>query len=53
MGDPVFDEFFASTVPSLSSQAEQGEKIKHAGSLLLDKIGVRENEISTSTTVLK
>ncbi|KAJ6538950.1 Alpha/beta hydrolase family-domain-containing protein [Mycena capillaripes] len=39
VGDPVFDEFFASTVPSLSSQAEEGGKIKHAGSLLLDKIG--------------
>jgi len=31
--------FFASTVPSLSSQAEQAEKIKYAGSLLLDQIG--------------
>ncbi|KAK7061361.1 AB hydrolase-1 domain-containing protein [Favolaschia claudopus] len=39
VGDPIFDEFFASTVPSLATQSEQAEKIKHAGSLLLDKIG--------------
>jgi len=39
VGDPVFDEFFASNVPSLSSQTEEGTKMKHAGSLLLDRIG--------------
>ncbi|KAJ7672873.1 Alpha/beta hydrolase family-domain-containing protein [Mycena rosella] len=39
VGDPVFDEFFASTVPSLNSSTEEAVKIKHAGSLLLDQIG--------------
>lgn len=40
VGDPVFDKFYASTVPSLNSSAEEAQKIKNAGSLLLDQIGV-------------
>ncbi|KAJ6567279.1 Alpha/beta hydrolase family-domain-containing protein [Mycena vulgaris] len=39
VGDPVFDRFYASTVPSLNSSAEEAGKIKHAGSQLLDQIG--------------
>ncbi|KAJ6627418.1 Alpha/Beta hydrolase protein [Mycena sp. CBHHK59/15] len=39
VGDPVFDEFYASTVPSLNSSAEEAVRIKHAGSQLLDQIG--------------
>ncbi|KAF7373416.1 AB hydrolase-1 domain-containing protein [Mycena sanguinolenta] len=38
-GDPIFDRFFASNVVSLNSSAEEGMRIKHAGSLLLDQIG--------------
>lgn len=41
MGDPVFDHFYASTVPSLSSIKEATVKMKNAGPPLLDKIGVR------------
>jgi len=39
VGDPVFDRFYASTVPSLNSTTEEAMKIKNAGSLLLDQIG--------------
>ncbi|KAJ7477143.1 Alpha/beta hydrolase family-domain-containing protein [Mycena galericulata] len=39
VGDPVFDKFYASTVPSLNSSTEEAQKIKNAGSLLLDQIG--------------
>ncbi|KAJ7762819.1 Alpha/Beta hydrolase protein [Mycena maculata] len=39
VGDPVFDKFYASTVPSLNSSTEESFKIKHAGSQLLDQIG--------------
>ncbi|KAF7326892.1 AB hydrolase-1 domain-containing protein [Mycena venus] len=39
VGDPVFDRFYASTVPSLNSTTEEAMKIKSAGSLLLDQIG--------------
>ncbi|KAJ8523516.1 hypothetical protein ONZ45_g97 [Pleurotus djamor] len=39
MGDAVFETFFASIVPSLISEAESSEKMKQAGSKLLDKIG--------------
>ncbi|KAF9453619.1 alpha/beta-hydrolase [Macrolepiota fuliginosa MF-IS2] len=39
MGDPVFDAFYASTVPSLISEEETSVKMKNAGSSLLDKIG--------------
>ncbi|KAJ6510239.1 hypothetical protein C8R47DRAFT_788713 [Mycena vitilis] len=39
LSDPVFDKFFASTVPSLNSQAEEGVKIRNAESQLLDQIG--------------
>ncbi|KAJ7162619.1 alpha/beta-hydrolase [Mycena crocata] len=39
VGDPIFDEFFASTVPSLLNNTEEAQKIKNAGSQLLDEIG--------------
>ncbi|KAJ7122844.1 Alpha/beta hydrolase family-domain-containing protein [Mycena epipterygia] len=39
VGDPVFDKFYASTVPSLNSSTEEAQKIKNAGSQLLDQIG--------------
>ncbi|KAF9036061.1 alpha/beta-hydrolase [Hymenopellis radicata] len=39
VGDPFFDNFYASTVPSLSSNEETSVKTKAAGSLLLDRIG--------------
>lgn len=39
-GDPVFDSFFASTVPSLASEEETSMRMKDAGPALLDKIGV-------------
>ncbi|KAJ7638451.1 alpha/beta-hydrolase [Roridomyces roridus] len=38
-GDPTFDKFFASTVPSLSDSGEEATYIKHAGSELIDQIG--------------
>ena len=41
-GDPVFDAFYASQVQSLDfdASAESQAKSRHAGGLLLDKIGV-------------
>ncbi|KAK0242399.1 Alpha/beta hydrolase family-domain-containing protein [Armillaria nabsnona] len=39
VGDPIFDNFYAATVPSLVSALESSEKIKVAGSALLDQIG--------------
>ncbi|KAG4438568.1 hypothetical protein IFR05_005943 [Cadophora sp. M221] len=39
MGDPIFDEYFASTVPSPSSSPVQETSMQKAGILLLDKIG--------------
>ncbi|THV05344.1 alpha beta-hydrolase [Dendrothele bispora CBS 962.96] len=39
VGDPVFDEFYASTVPSLTSEEESSVKVKAAGVKLLDRIG--------------
>ncbi|KAK0206197.1 Alpha/beta hydrolase family-domain-containing protein [Desarmillaria ectypa] len=39
VGDPIFDNFYAATVPSLVSELESSEKIKVAGSALLDQIG--------------
>ncbi|KAF8897146.1 Alpha/Beta hydrolase protein [Infundibulicybe gibba] len=39
MGDATFDRFYASTVPSLVSDLESSEKIRAAGSQLLDQIG--------------
>ncbi|KAK0453266.1 Alpha/beta hydrolase family-domain-containing protein [Armillaria borealis] len=39
VGDPIFDNFYAATVPSLASDPESSEKIKVAGSALLDQIG--------------
>jgi len=39
VGDPIFDEFFASTVPSLISDIEQSQKFAIVGPQLLDKIG--------------
>jgi hypothetical protein len=41
MGDPIFDRFYASTVPSLASFKEATVKMKNVGPALLDKIGVR------------
>lgn len=38
-GDPVFDAFYRSIVPSLVSRVEAAELMKAAGSELLDKIG--------------
>ncbi|KAF9246873.1 alpha beta-hydrolase [Melanogaster broomeanus] len=38
-GDPVFDAFYRSTVPCLTSAVETSELMKAAGSELLDKIG--------------
>lgn len=40
MGDPIFDQFFASTVPSLDSDATTAQKVKDGGVKLLDQIGV-------------
>ncbi|KIJ38693.1 hypothetical protein M422DRAFT_176269, partial [Sphaerobolus stellatus SS14] len=37
--DPIFDAFYASTVPSLHSVLETSQKNKAAGSMLIDKIG--------------
>nr|GAT46213.1 predicted protein [Mycena chlorophos] len=39
MGDPIFDAFYASTVPSLVNNTEQDVTIRSAGSQLLDIIG--------------
>ncbi|KAG7445917.1 alpha/beta-hydrolase [Guyanagaster necrorhizus] len=39
VGDPIFDNFYAATVPSLVSELESSEKIKVAGTALLDQIG--------------
>lgn len=39
-GDPVFDNFYASTMPSLVSEEESSAKIKAAVGKLLDDIGV-------------
>ncbi|KZV94569.1 alpha/beta-hydrolase [Exidia glandulosa HHB12029] len=38
-GDAIFDEFYASQMQSLDSNAETDTKIQHAGAALLDKIG--------------
>ena len=39
MGDPVFDQFYASQVESLASNADSAKLITSAGIKLLDKIG--------------
>ncbi|KAJ7229045.1 Alpha/Beta hydrolase protein [Mycena pura] len=39
VGDPVFDKFYASTVPSINNNTEEALLIKNAGSQLLDLIG--------------
>ncbi|KAH6696688.1 Alpha/Beta hydrolase protein [Leptodontidium sp. MPI-SDFR-AT-0119] len=39
MGDPIFDTYFASTVPSLSNSPAQETSMQKAGILLLDKVG--------------
>lgn len=41
-GDPIFDAFYRSIVPSLTSTIQTSELMKAAGSELLDKIGVRD-----------
>lgn len=38
-GDPVFDQFFASQVGYVESNAETQQRVKEAGTLLLDRIG--------------
>ncbi|KAG6375082.1 Alpha/Beta hydrolase protein [Boletus reticuloceps] len=38
-GDPIFDAFYRSVVPGLTSAVEMSELMKVAGSALLDKIG--------------
>lgn len=40
VGDPIFNNFFASTVPSLNSEIETVTKLKAAVTQLLDMIGV-------------
>ncbi|KAF5373052.1 hypothetical protein D9758_001520 [Tetrapyrgos nigripes] len=39
VGDPIFDQFYASMVPLLSTDSESGQKNQHALTALLDKIG--------------
>ncbi|KAF5388248.1 hypothetical protein D9615_000026 [Tricholomella constricta] len=39
VGDPTFDNVFASTTPSLDSDAETATKMQAAGAKLLDQIG--------------
>ncbi|KAG7096627.1 hypothetical protein E1B28_004044 [Marasmius oreades] len=38
-GDPIFDAYYFSTVPSLSSDLETSQKMRHAGVALLERIG--------------
>ena len=40
VGDYTFDKFYSSIVPGLVSNVEVSEKMKHAGSALLDRVGV-------------
>ena len=40
VGDDTFNKFYSSIVPGLVSNLEASEKMKHAGSALLDQIGV-------------
>ncbi|KAG6813197.1 hypothetical protein H0H92_013317 [Tricholoma furcatifolium] len=40
VGDPIFDAFYASTVPSLVDDGPTATKMRAAGSALLDMIGV-------------
>jgi pimeloyl-ACP methyl ester carboxylesterase len=39
VGDPIFDQFYASQVPFLASNAETQTLIQHAAAALLDRIG--------------
>lgn len=39
MGDPIFDSYYASTVPSLAENAAQEASMQPAGAALLDAIG--------------
>lgn len=39
MGDPVFDQFYASQVEFLASNAETQQRVQEAGVALLDRIG--------------
>lgn len=39
-GDPIFDNFYASTMPSLVSDEESSIKVKASVGKLLDDIGV-------------
>ncbi|KAL0580896.1 hypothetical protein V5O48_001089 [Marasmius crinis-equi] len=38
-GDPIFDAFYESTMPTLTSRAESAQKFQNAGGLLLDRVG--------------
>jgi hypothetical protein len=40
VGDPIFNEFYKSTVQSLSNNTEEEQLITSAASVLLDTIGV-------------
>jgi hypothetical protein len=48
VGDDTFDKFYSSIVPGLVSNVEASEKMKHAGSALLDQVGVRIFKIHRS-----
>ena len=39
MGDPIFDAYYASTVPSVADQVVQESAVQKAGAQLLDVIG--------------
>ena len=39
MGDPIFDAYYASTVPSVADQVVQESAVQEAGAQLLDIIG--------------
>ena len=41
VGDDTFNKFYSSIVPGLASNMEASEKMKLAGSALLDQVGVR------------
>jgi hypothetical protein len=41
LGDDTFNKFYSSIVPGLVSNLEASEKMKHAGSALLDRVGVQ------------
>jgi len=40
-GDEIFDSFYRTIVPALSSNVEASQKFRPVGAALLDRIGVR------------